>query len=47
MSLLDKHVDYIFYPCMPYNFDEGISDNNYNCPWWPITLSCWLPISRD
>ena len=22
----------IFYPCMSYNFDEGLSDNNYNCP---------------
>ena len=31
-SLLKKNVDYIFYPCMTYNFDENISDNNYNCP---------------
>ena len=31
-SLLEKDVDFIFYPCMTYNFDEGQSDNHYNCP---------------
>lgn len=31
-SLLDKGVDFIFYPCMSYNADEGQSDNHYNCP---------------
>ena len=31
-ELLAKNVDTIFYPCMTYNFDEGISDNCYNCP---------------
>jgi predicted CoA-substrate-specific enzyme activase len=31
-SLLEKGVDAIFYPCMTYNIDEGISDNCYNCP---------------
>ncbi len=31
-SLLEKGVDTIFYPCMTYNVDEGISDNCYNCP---------------
>jgi len=30
--LLDKQVDAIFYPCMSFNFDEDIGDNNYNCP---------------
>ena len=30
--LIDMGVDTIFYPCMPYNFDEGKSDNHYNCP---------------
>jgi len=30
--LVDMGVDTIFYPCMPYNFDEGKSDNHYNCP---------------
>lgn len=31
-ELLDKKVDAIFYPCMSYNIDDGISDNHYNCP---------------
>ena len=46
MSLLEKNVDYIFYPCMPYNFDEGISDNNYNCPvvaYYPELLAANVP----
>lgn len=30
--LLDEGVENIFYPCMSYNFDEGMSDNHYNCP---------------
>ena len=25
-------MDAIFYPCLPYNFDEGKGDNHYNCP---------------
>lgn len=31
-SLLDKKVDFIFYPCQSYNLDEKASDNHYNCP---------------
>ena len=31
-NLIEKNVDFIFYPCMTYNFDEKISDNHYNCP---------------
>lgn len=31
-NLLDKGVDFIFYPCMSYNLDEGESDNHFNCP---------------
>ncbi len=31
-SLLDKQVDFIFYPCMSYNIDEGENDNHFNCP---------------
>lgn len=31
-SLLEKAVDFIFYPCSSYNIDEEISDNHYNCP---------------
>lgn len=30
-ALADK-CDAIFYPCMSYNLDEGLSDNHYNCP---------------
>ena len=30
--LLDEGVENIFYPCMSYNFDEGLGDNHYNCP---------------
>ena len=39
-KLMHGHIEYlvqsgvknIFYPCMTYNFDEGLGDNNYNCP---------------
>ena len=31
-NLLDKKVDFIFYPCMRYNIDEGGSENHFNCP---------------
>ena len=31
-DLIQKGVTTIFYPCMSYNFDEGISDNCFNCP---------------
>lgn len=39
--LLDKKPDFIFYPCLTYNFDEKISDNHYNCPvvaYYPETI---------
>jgi predicted nucleotide-binding protein (sugar kinase/HSP70/actin superfamily) len=32
VNLINQHVDAIFYPCMSFNFDEGLGDNNYNCP---------------
>lgn len=32
MYLLDNKADYIFYPCLSYNVNEGQSDNHYNCP---------------
>jgi len=32
LNLIDKKVDRIFYPAMTYNFDEGISENCFNCP---------------
>lgn len=31
-DLLSRGITTIFYPCMTYNFDEGASDNCYNCP---------------
>ena len=31
-ELLEKGVDYIFYPGLSYNIDEHCSDNYYNCP---------------
>ena len=45
-SLLDMGIDTIFMPCMPYNFDEGISDNYYNCPvvaYYPELLAANMP----
>ena len=45
-SLLDMGIGTIFLPCMPYNFDEGISDNNYNCPvvaYYPELLAANMP----
>ena len=45
-SLIDMGVSTIFLPCMPYNFDEGISDNNYNCPvvaYYPELLAANMP----
>jgi predicted CoA-substrate-specific enzyme activase len=45
-SLLEKGVDAIFYPCMTYNIDEGISDNCYNCPvvaYYPEVIGANVP----
>ena len=30
--LLEKGVDAVFYPCLTQNFDEGDTDNHFNCP---------------
>lgn len=41
-ALVDEGIKTIFYPCMSYNFDEGISDNHYNCPvvaYYPEVIS--------
>ncbi len=46
LDLIDKGVDFIFYPCMTYNFDEGQSDNHYNCPvvaYYPELLKANIP----
>ena len=31
-DFLARGVENIFYPCMSYNIDEKLGDNNYNCP---------------
>ena len=49
-SLVESGVDAIFYPCMPYNFNEGLSDNNYNCPvvaYYPELLAVNVPNLKD
>ncbi len=45
-ALAEQGVDAIFYPCLPYNFDEGAGDNNYNCPvvaYYPELLAANIP----
>ncbi len=40
-TLINMGVDAIFYPCMSYNVDENLADNNYNCPlvaYYPKTI---------
>jgi predicted CoA-substrate-specific enzyme activase len=42
MALIEEGVENIFYPCMTYNFDEGLGDNHYNCPvvaYYPEVIS--------
>lgn len=49
-NLLDKKVDFIFYPCMSYNIDEGESDNHFNCPivaYYPELLTANNPRLND
>lgn len=49
-SLLEKDVDFIFYPCMSYGVDEGHSDNHYNCPvvaYYPELLKANMPALND
>ncbi|MCL2056224.1 MAG: acyl-CoA dehydratase activase [Oscillospiraceae bacterium] len=51
LDLLEKKVDFIFYPSMTYSFDEGISDNCYNCPvvaYYPEVIKNNMPgINKD
>ena len=45
-ALTEEGVDAIFYPCMSYNFNEKIGDNNYNCPvvaYYPELLAANVP----
>ncbi len=49
-ALADMGVDTIFYPCMPYNFNEGAGDNNYNCPvvaYYPELLAANVPALKQ
>jgi predicted nucleotide-binding protein (sugar kinase/HSP70/actin superfamily) len=49
-SLINMGVSTIFLPCMPYNFDEGIGDNHYNCPvvaYYPELLAANMPNLKD
>lgn len=46
-SLCEMGVTDIFYPCMPYNVDDGDSDNHYNCPvvaYYPELLSANMEV---
>lgn len=51
ISLFEKGVDFVFYPCMSYSVDEGQSDNHYNCPvvaYYPELLKANMPeITND
>ncbi len=50
LNLLDKGVDFIFYPCQSYNIDEGDSDNHYNCPvvaYYPELLKANMELLND
>ncbi len=49
-ALLKKNVDAIFYPCLSYNFDEGLGDNHYNCPvvaYYPEVLEANVKALKD
>jgi len=49
-ALLKEDVDAIFYPCLSYNFDEGLGDNHYNCPvvaYYPEVLEANVKALRD
>lgn len=49
-ALLKEKVDAIFYPCLSYNFDEGLGDNHYNCPvvaYYPEVLEANVKALRD
>lgn len=50
ISLLENGADFIFYPCMSYNVDEGGQDNHYNCPvvaYYPELLKANMPQLND
>ena len=46
LDLVRRGARVVFLPCMPYNFDEGISDNHFNCPvvaYYPELLGANVP----
>ena len=48
-ELMDQGVDAIYYPCMSFNFDEGLGDNHYNCPvvaYYPETIAANVEMRR-
>ena len=48
-SLLNKDVDYIFYPCMTYNIREKDTKNSYNCPvvaYYPEVIAANMPLGN-
>ncbi|MCI9263880.1 MAG: 2-hydroxyglutaryl-CoA dehydratase [Oscillospiraceae bacterium] len=49
-ELVEMGVDAIWYPCMSYNYDEGIGDNHYNCPvvaYYPELLAANVPLLKE
>jgi len=50
LTLAGRGLDAIFFPCLPYNFNEGISDNHYNCPvvaYYPELLAANMPALKS
>jgi len=48
-ALVEMGVDAVWYPCMSYNYDEGIGDNHYNCPvvaYYPELLAANVPVLK-
>ncbi len=49
-KLIEKNVDFIFYPCMTFNVNENISENHFNCPvvaYYPELLKVNMPNLSD
>ena len=49
-ELIKMGVTTIFYPCMSYNIDDEITDNNYNCPvvaYYPEVLQANMGSLKD
>lgn len=49
-KLLNEGINTIFYPCMSYNFDDGLGDNHYNCPvvaYYPETIAANIKMPSE